>query len=79
MGELEDRGKVAIARAKIFPMMDGGYESVTGFENKPWDVPDIRGAVPEGSLPPNIHMTLDGQRYDKQRAVAFDLWRIALI
>jgi hypothetical protein len=79
MGEFIDGGKVATARARIFPIMQGGYESVTGFENKPWDIPDIRGVVPEGVLPPNVHVTLDGQRYDKQAAVIFDLWRVALI
>jgi hypothetical protein len=79
LGEFNDEGKVVTARVKIFPMMEGGYNSVTGFEDKPWDLPDIRGSVEEGILLPNIHVTLDGQRYDKQRAVTVNLWRITLI
>lgn len=79
LGECTDEGTVITARIKIFPMIEGGYNSVTGFEDKPWDLPDIRGPIPEGILPADISVSLDGQRYDTQRAVTVTLWRVPVI
>ena len=76
MGEFQDEGSVATARVKVFPIT-GGYHSVTDFDDKPWALPDIRANVPEGPLPPNLELKLDGQRYDTHHAVSIQLWRIA--
>jgi len=78
MGEFEDGGNVMTARVKVFPLA-GAYHSVTDYDNNPWALPDIRGTVAEGPLPPNVELQLFGQRYDTHHAVSVQLWRIAVV
>lgn len=77
VGEFTDGGNVMTARVKVFPLACA-YHSITGYDDKPWSLPDIRGAVAEGPLPPNVELRLDGQRYDTHHAMSVMLRRVAI-
>jgi hypothetical protein len=76
-GKFVDGGNTLTADMRIFPVT-GPYHSVTDLDDKPWELPDIRGAVPQGELPLDVELTLDGQRYDTHHAVTILLKRLAV-
>jgi hypothetical protein len=77
MGEFDDGGRRITARVNIAPLA-GEYRAVTGVVDEPWSLPDIQGTVPDGPLPLNCEIRLDGERYfPSHHAVSITLWRIA--
>jgi hypothetical protein len=77
MGEFEDHGNVLAARVTIF-LIASPFQSMTDVDEKPWDLPDIRGDVPQGDLPENLVVELFGKRHDTHQAMNIQLQRIAV-
>jgi len=76
LGTFEDQGGAVTARVGVFPL-NGAYRSVTGVvDDSPWEVSDIRGAVPLGALPMNIEVQLDGERADSHAPISACFIRI---
>jgi len=75
LGAFEDHGNLLTAKVGVFPL-GGAYRSVTGVDEAPWDVDDIRGAVPRGPLPTNVEVQLDAERADNHAAIRVRLIRI---
>lgn len=73
----ETESRVVVARVGVYPL-NGAYQSVTGFEERPYDLTEIRGRqpLPEGELPPDVEMHLDAERYDKHLAISLYLKRL---
>ncbi|MGO9061186.1 MAG: hypothetical protein ACLQU2_27955 [Candidatus Binataceae bacterium] len=59
--------------------MNMDYFSITGsLEKTEWDLPDIRGNVPEGELPLRVEAQFDSQRYHPEhKATTLKLKRLA--
>jgi hypothetical protein len=51
VGKLSEVGGYVVAQVTVFPRAEA-YRSVTGIENKPWELPDIRSSqkLPEGAI-----------------------------
>ena len=78
VGEYKDENGVVTASAMIYPM-NVAYTSITGgVENRPWDLPDIRGPLSSaaGPLDENLEVELTGQRYDTHQAITLRLKRM---
>jgi T3SS negative regulator,GrlR len=63
VGTFVEANGVMTANVKVVPFDEHGYASVGGFINGPWELPDIRGPVPQEPMPPNVEIKLEGQRY----------------
>lgn len=74
VGHYQIDGEIVTAKVKVFPLV-GPYFSVTGLDDKPWDLPDIRGKLPK-STEGAIEVQLDGERYDTHQAISIYLRRI---
>ena len=77
LGEFEDNGTVVVARVKVF-LIASPSQSMTDVDDKPWDLPDIHGDVPEGVLPTNVVVEMFGQRHDTHQDMRVELQRIAV-
>jgi hypothetical protein len=76
LGTFEDHGGMVTARVGVFPL-NGAYRSVTGVvDDSPWDVSDIRGTLPRGTLPTNVEVQLDGERADSHAPISARFIRI---
>jgi hypothetical protein len=77
LGEFEDNGNALVARVKVFLIASPAH-AMTDLDDKPWDLPDVRGDVPQGVIPPNVVVELFGQRHDTHQDMRVELQRIAV-
>lgn len=77
LGEFEDNEKVVVARVKVF-LIASPFQSITDVDDKPWDLPDIHGDVPQGVLPTNLVVEMFGHRQDTHQDMRVELQRIAV-
>ena len=71
LGEFEDNGNAVVARVKVF-LITSPAHAMKDLDDKPWDLPDVRGDVPQGVLPPDVVVELFGQRHDTHQGYAYD-------
>ncbi len=77
LGEFEDHGNAVVARVKVF-LIASPARAMKDLDDKPWDLPDVRGDVPQGVLPPDVVVELFGQRHDTHQDMRVELQRIAV-
>lgn len=77
LGEFEDHETTVVARVRVF-LIASPFQSPKDVEDKPWDLPDIRGDVPPGVLPPELVVVLFGQRHDTHQTMRVELQRISV-
>jgi hypothetical protein len=77
LGEFEDHDNAVVARVNVF-LIASPFQSIKDVDDKPWDLPDIRGDVPPGVLPSDVVIELFGQRHDTHQRMRVELQRISV-
>ena len=77
VGFFEEQNLIVVARVGVYPL-GGAYQSVNGFEDRPYELTEIRARRPlaPGDLPTDVNMEFDSQRYDKGLAISLYLKRM---
>jgi hypothetical protein len=77
VGFCDVRDNIVVARVAVHPL-GGAYQSVVGFEERPYDLTEIRARepLPVGELPDDFEANLDAERYDKHLAISLYLKRL---